>query len=232
MTPDGKSIVFDLLGDIYTMPITGGKATPLTQGMAFDGQPRYSPDGKKITFVSDRDGGWNIFTMSLDKKDTVQITRGKTNDYQSPEFTPDGKYIVAARGTKLWIYHTDGGTGQALIRRDAAGGRGGAAGADVMREIGPAFGKDPRRDGVRPVRREARLSDLDPDDAALGARLRTRPECRRPRDRVEAAGHGRCRQRKLSSRCNGQARLRLRSGKAAQTRCHLLFAQRLSARAL
>jgi len=145
VSPDGKSLVFDLLGDIYTMPITGGKAMPITQGMAFDGQPRYSPDGKKITFVSDRDGGWNVYTMSLDKKDTVQITRGKTNDYQSPEFTPDGKYIITARGTKLWIYHTDGGTGQALIRRDAAAaGRGGAAGTDVMREIGAAFGKDAR----------------------------------------------------------------------------------------
>ena len=147
VSPDGQTIAFDLLGDIFTVPIGGGKATPLTRGMAFDGQPRFSPDGKKIVFVSDRDGGWNVWTISSDKKDTVQVTRGKTNQYQSPEFTPDGKYLVVTRGTKLWMFHVDGGGGQQIIRpteAPQAGGRGGGGGADVLRELGAAFGSDPR----------------------------------------------------------------------------------------
>lgn len=146
ITPDGRTIVFDLLGDLYTMPATGGKATPLTRGMAFDAQPRVSPDGKKVVFVSDRDGGWNVWTMSLDKRDTVQITRGKTNLYQSPEWTPDGQYVIVERGTKLWIFAVDGGSGQQLIPAPpaGAGGRGGAGGADVLRQMGAAFGADPR----------------------------------------------------------------------------------------
>ncbi|HYV98981.1 MAG TPA: amidohydrolase family protein [Gemmatimonadaceae bacterium] len=146
VSPDGQTLVFDLLGDLYTMPVSGGKATPLTRGMALDVQPRFSPDGKKVVYVSDRDGGYNVWTISLDKKDTAQITRGKTNDYQSPEFTPDGKYIVVTRGTKLWMYHVDGGTGQQLIAAPAAaaGGRGGANDADVLRQLGAAFGSDPR----------------------------------------------------------------------------------------
>ena len=146
VTPDGQTLVFDLLGDLYTMPSSGGKATALTRGMAFDGQPRFSPDGKKVVFVSDRDGGWNLWTIAVDKSDTNQVTRGKTNTYYSPDYTPDGKYIVATRDTKLWIYHVDGGQGQQLIRPQggADGGRGGAGAADVSRQMGVAFGKDPR----------------------------------------------------------------------------------------
>ena len=139
VSPDGQRLVFDLLGDIYTMPITGGTATPLTQGMAFDGQPRFSPDGKKVVFVSDRDGGWNVWTMSLDKRDTAQISRGKTNNYESPEWTPDGRYIVTTRNNKLHLYHSGGGTGSALIRQPTSPGQ-----PDVIRQMGAALTPDGR----------------------------------------------------------------------------------------
>src|SRR3984957_11467366 len=66
VSPDGKNIVFDLLGDIYTMPITGGKATLLAGGKAWEVQPRYSPDGKLISYTSDREGGDNIWVMNAD----------------------------------------------------------------------------------------------------------------------------------------------------------------------
>jgi Tol biopolymer transport system component len=147
VSPDGKTIVFDLLGDIYTMPITGGKATAFTRGMGFDGQPRFSPDGKTIVYVSDRTGGYNLWTISVDKKDTVQITTGNTQTYQSPAWTPDGKYIIASRSNRLWLFPATGGAGMQLIRDSASAGGapGGGGGAQsVVREEGPAFGKDPR----------------------------------------------------------------------------------------
>lgn len=58
--PDGKEIAFDLMGDLYTLPVEGGKATRITEGMAFDAHPRYSPDGRYLLFTSDRDGADNV----------------------------------------------------------------------------------------------------------------------------------------------------------------------------
>ena len=122
VSPDGQTIVFDLLGDIYTLPIGGGKATALVTGLSFDAQPRFSPDGKKIAFVSDRSGGDNLFTMTLDKADTTQVTQGNPNQYVSPEWSPDGKYLVVSRGSgtfpaaKLQLYPVDGGAGFPLIQ--------------------------------------------------------------------------------------------------------------------
>src|SRR5690606_18657125 len=55
VSPDGRTIVFDVLGDLYTMPITGsgsGLARRITSGPAYDMQPRYSPDGRTIAYIS------------------------------------------------------------------------------------------------------------------------------------------------------------------------------------
>src|SRR6476660_10497999 len=65
VSPDGRTIVFDLLGDLYTIPIAGGTTTALTSGIAYDAQPRFSPDGKSVLFTSDRDGGDNVWVMDL-----------------------------------------------------------------------------------------------------------------------------------------------------------------------
>lgn len=100
VSPDGKTIAFDFMGDIFTMPITGGKPVPFTSGMAFDSHPKFSPDGTKLLFISDRSGGENIWWFSLDKKDSLQITKANIEHYQSAEWTPDGNYIIGSRGTR------------------------------------------------------------------------------------------------------------------------------------
>jgi Tol biopolymer transport system component len=114
VSPDGETIVFDLLGDLYTMPVTGGRATPLLTGMAYDVQPRFSPDGESIAFVSDRSGGDNLWTMRLDRTDTTQVSRGNNNLFHSPEWSPDGEYVVVSRSSgplggsaKLYMYHAE-----------------------------------------------------------------------------------------------------------------------------
>lgn len=119
VSPDGQNIVFDFLGDLYTMSITGGTATQLTEGMQFDSQPRYSPDGEKVIFISDESGGENVWTIDLASKEKKQITKGNGNAYQSPEWVPDGKYMIASKQAsgmhKIWLYHVDGGSGAALV---------------------------------------------------------------------------------------------------------------------
>src|SRR6476469_3445628 len=80
VSPDGQTMIFDIMGDIYTVPITGGKATQLTKGLAYDVHPRYSPDGKKILFISDRSGADNVWCFDTEKKDTVQLTKDENQN--------------------------------------------------------------------------------------------------------------------------------------------------------
>ena len=114
ISPDGSTIAFDLMGDIYTIPAAGGKATAVTKGIAYETHPRFSPDGKKILFTSDRTGSDNIWYIDMEKKDTVQLTKERVEDFPSAIWTPDGEYIIATKGRripKLWMYHKDGGGG-------------------------------------------------------------------------------------------------------------------------
>ena len=146
VSPDGRTIVFDLLGDLYTMPVAGGDAVPLTLGMPFDAQPRFSPDGKSVVYTSDRDGGDNVWIIDVATKQAKQITRGKGTRYRSPEWTPDGNYIVVSKATtpigasKLWMYHKDAGGGTQLIRDPQPM----LAGNNPVSTLGAAFGKDDR----------------------------------------------------------------------------------------
>ncbi|MFN0177880.1 MAG: amidohydrolase family protein [Gemmatimonadales bacterium] len=122
VSPDGRTIVFDLLGDLYTLPITGGRATRITTGMGFDAQPRFSPDGKRLTFISDRSGGDNIYVANADGSGIRRITYGNHGWHVSPEWMPDGKYIVASAAAggfgqlRLTMYDVEGGTGVVLTR--------------------------------------------------------------------------------------------------------------------
>ncbi|QCW99356.1 amidohydrolase family protein [Aggregatimonas sangjinii] len=118
VSPDGQTIAFDLMGDIYTMPITGGKAKALTNGLQYDVHPRYSPDGKSLVFISDKSGSDNIWTIDLASKKETQVTEEKKHNFFSAEWTPDGEYLVGAKGRrniKPHIYHKDGGSGSQLV---------------------------------------------------------------------------------------------------------------------
>ncbi|MFP3940150.1 MAG: amidohydrolase, partial [Thermoanaerobaculia bacterium] len=130
VSPDGSTIVFDLLGDLYTVPVEGGEATALTEGMAWDMQPAYSPDGTRIAFTSDRGGGDNLWVLDLDEP------RGEDNPHpvtdedfrlvNSPAWTPDGEFLAGRKhytaqrslgAGEVWLYHRSGGGGLQVVER-------------------------------------------------------------------------------------------------------------------
>lgn len=118
ISPDGKTIIFDLMGDIYSVPASGGKATAITKGLPFDTHPRYSPDGKRILFTSDRTGGENLWYIDTEKQDTLALTKESSSNITSGAWTPDGEYIVYSKGKlnmQLYMLHKDGGSGVQLI---------------------------------------------------------------------------------------------------------------------
>jgi dipeptidyl aminopeptidase/acylaminoacyl peptidase len=126
VSPDGGSIVFDLLGDIYLLPIEGGEAKLLSGGPPMEVQPRFSPDGRQITFTSDRDGGDNIWVMDRDGSNRHAITKEKTRLLNNAVWTPDGQFLIARKhfvntrslgAGEMWLYHISGGDGGQLTKR-------------------------------------------------------------------------------------------------------------------
>ncbi|WP_119679457.1 amidohydrolase family protein [Indioceanicola profundi] len=126
VSPDGTEIVFDLLGDLYTIPITGGEAKALTSGIAWDMQPRYSPNGKWIAFTSDRGAGDNIWIMDRDGSNPRQVTKEDFRLLNQPDWSPDSQFIIARKhftstrslgAGEMWLYHRSGGEGVQLTKR-------------------------------------------------------------------------------------------------------------------
>jgi imidazolonepropionase-like amidohydrolase/Tol biopolymer transport system component len=143
VAPDGQTIAFTLLGDIYTLPITGGTPKRISEGLSWDVQPRFSPDGTRIAFTSDRGGGDNIWVMNADGSDKRQVTKEDFRLLNQPTWSPDGQFIAAKKhfttersaGTgEIWMYHVSGGGGVQVVER---------ANERLQKELGePVFAPD------------------------------------------------------------------------------------------
>ncbi len=127
VSPDGRSVLFDLLGDVYEVPLAGGSARPLTTGNAWDTDAHYSSDGTRIAFTSDRGGNENLWTMKRDSTDPRALTDEKVDRYTDPVWAPEpGWFLGRRRSTdtrsigvqELWMLHEEGGKGLRITSKD------------------------------------------------------------------------------------------------------------------
>lgn len=118
VSPDGQSLAFDLLGAIYEMPISGGVARRLTSGQSWNLAPKYSPDGVRLVFVSDRAGSFDVWTMDRQGGALERVSHARipfSENFARPAWSSDGRLIYAT-------VTADGAPTQ-LVAFDKLGGR-------------------------------------------------------------------------------------------------------------
>ena len=105
----------------------------LTGGIAWDMQPRFSPDGERLLFTSDRDGGFNVWVADFADGELGEpraVTEEKKQLTDGADWDPSGEWIFVRKRTtdvstigisELWAYHVDGGSGISLVGRDQVG---------------------------------------------------------------------------------------------------------------
>ena len=117
VSPNGDWLVFELLGDLYQLPIDGGVAKPIVSGRDFASQPRFSPDGKQLVFVSDRSGEDNLWLVNIDSGELKQVSTRNDGELISPAWSRDGRTIYVSQlasrrsmntNIELWTYPVDG----------------------------------------------------------------------------------------------------------------------------
>ncbi len=147
VSPDGETIVFELLGDLYRIPRKGGTAAPVLTGTAFQSQPRFSPDGASLVYVSDESGSDNVWISAADGGSPRQLTKLPRSLVLSPAWSPDGRAVYATvvegrQAAEIWRFNPLTGAGEKLVAN-----RNGPPSLLVSTPVPGGYGPHPSADG-------------------------------------------------------------------------------------
>src|SRR6267378_4356652 len=116
LSPDRSEIAFVSGGDIWTVPASGGEARLLVSHPASESRPLYSPDGRRLAFISTRTGNGDIYILTLETGDLRRLTFDDSND-QLDAWSADGKWIYFSSSSRdisamndIFRVSADGGT--------------------------------------------------------------------------------------------------------------------------
>jgi imidazolonepropionase-like amidohydrolase/Tol biopolymer transport system component len=124
VSPDGRTIVFDLLGDIYSMAASGGTARALLDGPAMQRSPLFNADGSKLLFLSDASGDDNLWMSNADGTHARQLTHETVDVLTGPMWGPDDQSVIAAKmdsvvsklhSSEIRLFDVRGGAGRLLV---------------------------------------------------------------------------------------------------------------------
>lgn len=128
VAPDGRTLLFDLLGDIYSLDVAGGAARPVLTGMAFETHPVFAPDGKHFAFISDRSGVTNLWIADADGSHPRALS-GETDltVFTSPAWSADATSVYVSRmkhpvlAFELWKFGLGGAPGEVVVKAQPNG---------------------------------------------------------------------------------------------------------------
>ena len=144
ISPDGRDIAFSYRGDIYTVPVAGGKATQITSNRAYEKAPIWSPDGSKIAFASDRDGcNFNVYVTAREGGEARRISYVNSKNQVPVAFYDNDHLLYTANirpAANMGIFPY--GSFEQLYVQSVEGGRPRIFSAVTMQE--PSLGQDGR----------------------------------------------------------------------------------------
>ena len=130
ISPDGKTIAFDLLNDIYILPADGGMATAIHRGSATQRSPQFSPDGQSLVYLSDETGADNVWVSRTDGSQPRQVTHETHAYVAGPAWSPDGRSVAAVisysdifrvRNSEIRQYSLDGSRDELIVEPRESG---------------------------------------------------------------------------------------------------------------